>query len=158
MIKQIWFIRNERKLINSLSFTIVGFIFLYSLLSIWALSDALLDSSNQNVYQLMFGNAHLIILPLVSLLVSSVLFWFSNHTKASKNCFDKQSIVLEQKVKRDLLIGTNLFLTLVISFVQIEFLNYAKQISGFGLTPIYICIVGVTCFYVFTIFKFINKK
>ncbi len=164
MIKQIWFVRNERKLINLLCFAIAGVILLYSVLNIWALSNAelttlLQDDKNiipPNLYSLMLARVDLFVLPLISLLVCSMLFWFSNHTKPTKNCVDNQSASLQKQIKRDLLIGTNLFITLVFSFWQIDRLNNAKQIAGFGLVPIYLFIAGILAFYSIMIKKLLN--
>ncbi|MFZ2539156.1 MAG: hypothetical protein WAX04_09690 [Oscillospiraceae bacterium] len=166
MIKQIWFIRNERRLINSLCFTITGLILFYSILSIWALANSELAMLLQldetiikpSLYSLMFKRVNLYILPLILLVVCSMLLWFSNHIKSARYCTDEQSAARKKQIKRDLLIGTNLFTTLVFSFLQIERLNIAKQIAGFGFVPIYLCIAGVLVFYATMIKKLFNTK
>lgn len=163
MIKQIWFIRNERKLINALCFTIGAVMLLYSLLSVWAMaSDQLLryDTAalKPTLFALMAEQFELLVLPLLSLAICGILFFMSNHAKPVKNCIDKRVAALQKQFRRDMLIGSNLLITLILAFFQLDKISLAKGVSGFGLVPVYICIAGGVIYYIWSIKKLLSGK
>lgn len=165
MIKKIWFVRNERKLLNYTCITIAGFILFYSILNIWAFADTELNdlikinsNTDKTVFSLMVSRINFIILPIISLAVCIFLYNLSNHTKSFKGCNNEKLYSMQKQIKRDTLIGTNLFITLTFTFIQIDKLNTIKEIQGFGLTPIYIFTAIILVFYFIMIKKSLDLK
>lgn len=150
IIKQIWFVRNVRKLINCLCPTIIGVIFLYSLLSIWGLSDF----NWQNVP----SNSGLIIISVISVIFSSILIWVSNRMKAPEKSTGETPASKKNQTIRDLLIGTNLMITLALSFLQLDRISIAKEVGGYGLLPMYLSLLGGIVFYFIRIKAHLSNK
>lgn len=150
VIKQIWFIKNERKLINYLCIITASIIMLYSFLSVWGISDFKL----QNIH----NSLGLLAIPVFSFALSAFGYWLSNHTKAPKNCVNEAYGAKQKQLKRDLIIGTNLMVTLALSFISLNLISKAKAIEGFGLVPVYLVIIAGITFYIIRIRSAAAKK
>lgn len=152
LIKQIWFVRNVKRLINYLSITISAFILLYSILSIWAIGGG------ADIGTLMTKYSSLIIVPVVGLAISVVFLWKYHSAPSSKAITDNDRsngavTEMKQAIIKTLLCGTNLLIALLFFFIQINALNTAKELDSFGILPIYLCLIGGVIFYVTVLTK-----
>lgn len=149
MIKQIWRVRSKPKLYNGLSLVITIIILVYTVLNILYMPSEIPFSvlNYQNV-TLMFSKFVLIIVPVISTAIYFYLYLSTTKLKkriisekATNRLKSKKTIVLH-----DTIIGVNFLTALTLFFIQLNFLNNAKEIRGFSVLPIIACFIALVIY------------
>lgn len=143
IIKKFWFVRNVYKLIGQLGIAVSVFSLFYSGLCIFALAGG--DYSD---FFMRFGK--LIPIPVVGLILSIDLYSIRNRISLQANRQMKFGSEWRKKPKRNIALIIRLItcwelgFPAILLFWQLDLLNTAKQIQGFGLFPAYLFVfVGI---------------
>lgn len=137
MMKPIWEVRNLHKLLNGLSVTIVVFMLSYTVLTLVA---------NPNIPE----KFSLFRVPLMSVVSTAALLLFERSMK-------KSTTRAKEKIKlyTDLYVGVDVVATTAFAFIQVEYLNEAKNLQGFS--PI-IAPALVILLVIFSAYKYVKIR
>lgn len=137
MIKQIWTVRNPQKLFTGLAFAIAGLILGYTVMNLMYLP---MENTGLLEY------ARLLATPLLSLSLCVLWFFLIKRNTVLFGCkaaADDTALSRQKKLARDCRLTTMMLITVALAFVQLELLNQAKQLSGFGLLPSILCVLAL---------------
>lgn len=134
MIKQIWTIRDPRRLFIGLSFAVAGLMLFYTLINLpyipmphpWSGIDYAA-------------------VPVISLLLCilwKVLISKNSVLTGCKKASDPIALDRQKTLSKDCRIAAMALMTLILAFVQLDILNKAKALPGFGLAVPLFCLVA----------------
>lgn len=138
MVKPIWTVRSIHRLFNGLNVAIAAFSLGYSLLCVLVLPELIPFRFIPWVDPIHASRYFLAILPSVILVVGVMLWVLSKkakHLRYEINEVTKPTAEKDRKNHMELLIGINFLLMVSGLFFQMDALNTAKQIDGFGVIP-----------------------
>lgn len=154
MIKQIWTIRDIHKLFTGLNFSIAIFSLGYTILNIFTLPDKIdygySPSAGINIVESKYA---LLPLPIVALLICIAVYLMIKYFSKSKQN-NPDSI----KATKNALNGSNFILMLLLFFIELDFINKAKQVGGFSPIIILFLMIAFAIFVIYQIIRRIPKK
>lgn len=141
MIKQIWTIRSPQRLFSGLAAAVTGVFTLYTVMSLFYLPEKvpfrLLGEQSRYL---------LLLLPVVMTAVCALgLFLIHRDTVLAGVRASQDETVLsrQKKLSRDCRTASMMFWAVGLGFLQLDALNTAKQMQGFGLFVPVICLIAM---------------
>lgn len=140
MIKQIWTVRDPRKLFIGLSFTIAGLMLFYTLINLLYIP---MPYSWSGIVFMEY--ARITVTPVISLLLC--FLWKIRISRGGvlsgcKKASNPISLDRQKSLSKDCRIAAMTIATLALAFVQLDILNKAKSLPGFGLAVPFFCLVA----------------
>lgn len=141
MIKQIWTIQNPQKLFKGLAAAVTAVFVTYSALSVCYLPDT--------VTIRFFGEGSrffLLVLPVVMILVCALWFYLVKRggvLVGMRPADDPVQLSRQKKLSEDCRIASMMFWSVGLGFLQLDFLNTAKKMQGFGLFVPIACLIAM---------------
>ncbi len=141
MIKQIWTIRSPQRLFSGLAAAVTGVFVLYTAISLFYLPETV-------PFRLLGGQSRylLLILPLVMVFVCALWFYLihRNTVLAGVRAAEDAAALSRQKaLSRDCRTASMMFWSVGLGFLQLDALNTAKQMQGFGLFVPLVCLIAM---------------
>ena len=139
MPKPIWTIRDPRRLFVGLSFAVAGLMLFYTLINLPYIPMPY--SWSVIVY---CRYAELLVTPVVSLLLCILWKFFISRNRVLIGCkpaSDPIALDRQKILSKDCRITAMSLITLALAFIQLDMLNKAKGIPGFGLFIPLLCFV-----------------
>lgn len=141
MIKQIWTIRSPQRLFSGLAAAVTGVFVLYTIISLFYLPETvpfrLLGEQSRYL---------LLILPLVMVFACALWFYLirRNTVLAGVRAAEDTVVLSRQKtLSRDCRTASMMFWAVGLGFWQLDALNTAKQMQGFGLFVPVVCLIAM---------------
>lgn len=157
MIKQIWFIRNQNRLMDWLCFAVSFFNILYSALNLLAIADVETTALNTDFKFAVMSHLNLMIIPIVSIIFCLVIYQLKRRLRGTVKTGSDKKEKLQYSFKSEALGAANLYLMICALFLELDMLSKIKNISGFGLFPLIIFSVFLVLYYIYLIKKHLKS-
>lgn len=159
MIKQIWTVRSLPKLFNGLTLSLSTFMLLYTVLNVIFFDKEVITRLNFWSSRFVSNDKlALLIVPVLCFFASLILWHLSNVPKKLKyevTEATRKTALKDIKNHREYIVGSNFLITIISFFVELDALNTAKSLPGFGLFP---ALIGVVLLIIFTVIKYFASK
>lgn len=141
LIKPIWTVRNPQKLFTGLAFAVSGLMLVYTIMNLYYIP---MPYSWSTIVLLEY--TRLLITPVAALLLCCLWAFFLSQNTVLIGCKaaeDKIVLSRQKKLSKDCRTATMMFWSVALAFFQLDLLNDAKQMQGFGLFIPILCLIAL---------------